>query len=111
MKVGGGNAARRPDSRRDRRAGLMDGPKYSRPKDLGGSPIMISFAIPQGLLGFVRLVTTTVAAAGWVGSPMSWSPDARWLSYTVAPQPGSAERVGLAIRRVAPALGEPRGDA
>ncbi len=53
---------------------------------------MISFAIPQGLLGFVRLVTTTVAAAGWVGSPMSWSPDARWLSYTVAPQPGSAER-------------------
>ena len=35
---------------------------------------------------------TTAVAAGWVSSPMSWSPDARWLSYTVAPDPGPVER-------------------
>ena len=52
---------------------------------------MISFTTHQGLLGFVRLLTTAVAA-GWVGSPMSWSPDAHWLSYTVSPEPGPVAR-------------------
>lgn len=36
-----------------------------------------------GLSPFLRLVTTSIMA-GWVGSPMSWSPDGEWLSYTVA---------------------------
>ena len=52
---------------------------------------MSTLAIHHGLLGFIRLLTTAVAA-GWVSSPMSWSPDARWLSYTVAPDPGPVER-------------------
>ena len=45
---------------------------------------MSTFVIQQGLLGFVRLLATA-AVAGWISSPMSWSPDAQWLSYTVAP--------------------------
>jgi hypothetical protein len=52
---------------------------------------MSTFVIQQGLLGFVRLIATA-AVAGWVGSPMSWSPDARWLSYTAAPDSAAAER-------------------
>ena len=39
--------------------------------------------LPLGLLGFLRLATATFVA-GWVSSPMSWSPDGEWLSYTVA---------------------------
>ena len=35
-----------------------------------------------GLLGFLRLATATFVAS-WVSSPMSWSPDGEWLSYTV----------------------------
>ena len=38
--------------------------------------------IQLGLLGFLRLATSTFVA-GWVSSPMSWSPDGEWLSYTV----------------------------
>jgi Tol biopolymer transport system component len=38
--------------------------------------------IPLGLLSFLRLLTTTVVA-GPMSSPMSWSPDGDWLSYTV----------------------------
>ena len=38
--------------------------------------------IPLGLLGFLRLATATFVA-GWMSSPMSWSPDGEWLSYTV----------------------------
>ncbi len=34
-----------------------------------------------GLLGFLRLATATFVAS-WVSSPMSWSPDSEWLSYT-----------------------------
>jgi Tol biopolymer transport system component len=52
---------------------------------------MSTFAIQHGLVGFIHLLTTAVAA-GWVGAPMSWSPDARWLSYTVAPEAGRVER-------------------
>ena len=52
---------------------------------------MITFAISHGLHGLVRLLTTVVAA-GWVSSPMSWSPDSRWLSYTTAPVPGPVDR-------------------
>jgi Tol biopolymer transport system component len=36
-----------------------------------------------GLFGFLRLATATFVA-GWVSSPMSWSPDGEWLSYSVA---------------------------
>ena len=36
-----------------------------------------------GLSPFLRLVTTSIVA-GWMSSPMSWSPDGEWLSYTVA---------------------------
>src|SRR5690349_14991714 len=54
------------------------------PRNPGGLSNMSLFAIQQGLLVFVRLLTTA-AVAGWIGSPMSWSPDARWLSYTVEP--------------------------
>ena len=39
--------------------------------------------IHLGLIPFLRLLTTTVVA-GWMSSPMSWSPDGEWLSYTVA---------------------------
>lgn len=52
---------------------------------------MTPFLLQRSLLGFVRLLTTAVAA-GWVGSPMSWSPDGRWLSYTTAPESAPAER-------------------
>lgn len=52
---------------------------------------MSHFLIQHGLLGLVRLLTTAVAA-GWVGAPMSWSPDGRWLSYTMAPDPSPADR-------------------
>jgi Tol biopolymer transport system component len=52
---------------------------------------MSTFVIQQTLLGFVRLLATAVAA-GWIGSPMSWSPDGRWLSYTMAPDSASAPR-------------------
>lgn len=52
---------------------------------------MSTFIIQRSLLGLVRLLTTAVAA-GWVGSPMSWSPDGRWLCYTTAPDPSSVER-------------------
>ena len=45
---------------------------------------MSSIAMPKSLLGFFRFLSTTMVA-GWVGSPMSWSPDSQWLSYTVAP--------------------------
>ena len=38
--------------------------------------------LPLGLLGFFRLATATFVA-GWVSSPMSWSPDGEWLSYSV----------------------------
>jgi hypothetical protein len=39
--------------------------------------------IHHGLLGLFRLVTSTLMA-GWMSSPMSWSADGQWLSYTVA---------------------------
>ena len=45
----------------------------------------------NGLRGFFRLLTTTLVA-GWTASPMSWSPDSHWLSYTVAPGTGHDER-------------------
>ncbi len=48
---------------------------------------MSSLVLPHGLLGLVRLVTATVLT-GWMSSPMSWSPDAQWISYTVAPSSG-----------------------
>jgi hypothetical protein len=52
---------------------------------------MGTIILHQALLGFARLVATA-AVAGWVGSPMSWSPDSRWLGYTVVSDPGSPER-------------------
>jgi hypothetical protein len=52
---------------------------------------MSSLVIQHGLLGLVRLLTTAVVA-GWISSPMSWSPDAQWLSYTVAPSSGPDAR-------------------
>ncbi|MHB1556080.1 MAG: TolB family protein [Isosphaeraceae bacterium] len=53
---------------------------------------MTTFAISNGLLGLVRLLATAAITAGWVHSPMSWSPDGRWLSYTVVSQPGQEAR-------------------
>jgi Tol biopolymer transport system component len=38
--------------------------------------------IHLGLLGFLRVAASAFVAA-WVSSPMSWSPDGEWLSYTV----------------------------
>ena len=52
---------------------------------------MSTYVIQHGLLGLVRLLATAVAA-GWVSSPMSWSPDARWLSYTTAPDNAPVDR-------------------
>ncbi len=43
---------------------------------------MNSVFIQFGLLGFLRLATSTFVAS-WVSSPMSWSTDGQWLSYTV----------------------------
>ena len=43
---------------------------------------MSCFAVQNCLHGLIRLLTTAFVA-GWAGSPMSWSPDAQWLSYTV----------------------------
>ncbi len=43
---------------------------------------MISAFIHNGLLSILRLATPALVA-GWVGSPMSWSPDSEWLCYTV----------------------------
>jgi hypothetical protein len=53
---------------------------------------MSSIAFQNGLIGLFRLLTTTIVA-GWVGSPMSWSPDSQWLSYTVAPGSERDDRV------------------
>ncbi len=53
---------------------------------------MTTIAISHGLLGLVRLLATAAITAGWVHSPMSWSPDGRWLSYTVVSQPGPEAR-------------------
>jgi len=44
---------------------------------------MSSLFIQHGLLGVCRFLTTTLVA-GWMSSPMSWSPDSQWLCYTVA---------------------------
>ena len=48
---------------------------------------MSSFDI-HGLVRLFRLFTSTLMA-GWMSSPMSWSPDSQWLSYTVAPGLGA----------------------
>jgi hypothetical protein len=53
--------------------------------------LMLSLGLPHGLLGLFHLVTATLVA-GWVSSPMSWSPDAQWLGYTVAPGSEADER-------------------
>lgn len=53
---------------------------------------MTTFAISHGLLGLVRLLASAAISVGWVHSPMSWSPDGRWLSYTVVFQPGQEAR-------------------
>jgi hypothetical protein len=45
------------------------------------SPMNLS-VLPLGLFGFLRLATATFVA-GWMTSPMSWSPDGEWLSYAV----------------------------
>jgi hypothetical protein len=45
---------------------------------------MSSLFIHRGILGLFHLFTSTLVA-GWMSSAMSWSPDAQWLSYTVAP--------------------------
>ncbi len=66
---------------------------------------MSTFAIPHGLLGLVRLLATVISA-GWVHSPMSWSSDGRWLSYTVvseSPQEGRAAGWIFDTTRDAPA--------
>jgi hypothetical protein len=47
---------------------------------------MRSSFIQMGLLGCVYLVTCS-AMAGSTNSPLSWSPDGEWLSYTVAADP------------------------
>ncbi len=47
---------------------------------------MNSFLIGPGLTGVLRLVSSTLLAA-WVGSPMSWSPEGEWLTYTVVSRP------------------------
>ena len=49
-----------------------------------GRPSMSSIAFHNGWLGFFRLLTTTLVG-GWLGSPMSWSPDSLWLSYSTSP--------------------------
>jgi hypothetical protein len=42
---------------------------------------MNSLPVQHGLLGVLRLLASTLVA-GWMSSPMSWSPDSQWLSYT-----------------------------
>ena len=39
-------------------------------------------SIQLGLFGLLRIATSTFVAE-WMSSPMSWSPDGEWLSYTV----------------------------
>ncbi len=53
---------------------------------------MTTFAISHGLLGLVRLLAVATMTAGWVHSPMSWSSDGRWLSYTVVFEPAQEAR-------------------
>ena len=47
---------------------------------------MSSFLIGPSLMGVIRLVSSTLLA-GLVASPMSWSPEGEWLSYTVVSRP------------------------
>ena len=68
----------------DRIAGGLRLPFGSNSAHVAGRPSMSSFVFQNGLLGLFRILTTTIVA-GWIGSPMSWSPDSQWLSYTVAP--------------------------
>jgi hypothetical protein len=46
--------------------------------------------IQLGLRGFFR-VAASAFVAGWVSSPMSWSPDGQWLSYTVVADRAASE--------------------
>jgi Tol biopolymer transport system component len=51
---------------------------------------MNTLFVQQFAFSMLRLATTAVAA-GAISSPMSWSPDSQWLSYTtVAPTSGAA---------------------
>ena len=47
---------------------------------------MIPFIIQRSLVSLYLLTTTCMA--GWMDSPMSWSPDGEWLGYTVVADPG-----------------------
>ncbi len=47
---------------------------------------MIPFIIQQSLVSLWLLTTTSMA--GWMNSPMSWSPDGEWLGYTAVVDPG-----------------------
>jgi dipeptidyl aminopeptidase/acylaminoacyl peptidase len=51
---------------------------------------MGSLFVRHALLGLIHLVSSALLP-GWTSSPLSWSPDSQWLSYTVAP---SLERDG-----------------
>ena len=47
---------------------------------------MIPFILQQSLVSLWLLTTTSMA--GWMNSPMSWSPDGEWLGYTAVLDPG-----------------------
>ncbi len=62
---------------------------------------MGTFLFQRGLLGLVRLFATA-AVAGWSGSPISWSPDSQWLTYTERPEVSRAVRPSASPLDLAP---------
>jgi hypothetical protein len=68
--------------------------------------MILSYA-QLGLVGFLRLLTTAVVA-GSMSSPMSWSPDGEWLSYTILADGDQNElRPGWILRMAATPSTEP----
>jgi len=53
---------------------------------------MIPFIIQRSLVSLYLLTTTVMA--GWMNSPMSWSPDGEWLAYTIVAGPARDDHVG-----------------
>lgn len=77
-------------------------------------PIISASGILHGLVGLVRVLAASSALSDeWVNSPMSWSPDGRWLTYTVIPAPAAPGRAAGwlfdATPGETPAASAPRG--
>jgi Tol biopolymer transport system component len=53
---------------------------------------MIPVIVQHSLVSLYFLTTTVMA--GWMNSPMSWSPDGEWLAYTIAADPARDGQVG-----------------